>query len=295
MTIKYTEEEFEKAKSTDLLSLECEHCGKIFLKAKKEIVFELKHPERRRCRFCSIKCSDEHHKDGQMHFEKCTNCGKEIIVKECEYKKSKTKHFFCSNSCSASYNNKHRNVIRKHISIPKIRTKIRICAVCGCEYVYQSGLNTKKFCSHECYQYYKKHRVDFLSEDSRLKLSIGGRKSMEKQKEFRRSKNEKYFCKLCEKHFTNVKHNETIFNGWDADIILNDQKLAILWNGPWHYKEISKKISLSQIQNRDKIKIYEIEKNGYRPYIIKDMGKYNPKFVEKQFEILLEYLNSGVK
>jgi hypothetical protein len=30
-----------------------------------------------------------------------------------------------------------------------------------------------------------------------------------------------------------------------------------------------------------------IEKMGYTPYIIKDMGKYNKKFVEQEFEIFM--------
>ena len=38
-----------------------------------------------------------------------------------------------------------------------------------------------------------------------------------------------------------------MFNGWDADIILPDYKIAILYNGKWHYEEISKQVSLIQI------------------------------------------------
>jgi hypothetical protein len=30
-----------------------------------------------------------------------------------------------------------------------------------------------------------------------------------------------------------------------------------------------------------------IKKYGYIPYIIKDMGKYNKKFVEQEFEIFI--------
>lgn len=36
-----------------------------------------------------------------------------------------------------------------------------------------------------------------------------------------------------------------------------------------------------QIQNRDKIKMNEIQKTGWFPYVIKDMGKYNLEFVEE--------------
>lgn len=121
---------------------------------------------------------------------------------------------------------------------------------------------------------------------------IGGIKSAQVQQ--RRSKNEKYFCELCEKYFKKVLHNESIFNGWDADIIIEDYKIAVLWNGIWHYKQINKKQSLKQIQSRDKIKINEIKKAGYIPYIIKDMGKYNPEFVEQQFNIFIKMLNAPV-
>ena len=123
-----------------------------------------------------------------------------------------------------------------------------------------------------------------------MKLSESGRKSVYIQGESRRSKNEKYFYELCLKYFTNVSHNENIFNGWDADIIIHDIKFAILWNGPWHYKKIKSNSSLSQIQNRDMIKVKEIEHFGYTPYIIKDTGKYNPKFVEDEFEKFKKYI-----
>jgi hypothetical protein len=60
-----------------------------------------------------------------------------------------------------------------------------------------------------------------------------------------------------------------------------------LWNGIWHYKQISKTQSLIQVQSRDKIKTSIIERMGYIPYVIKDMGKHNKKFVEQEFEIFL--------
>lgn len=60
-----------------------------------------------------------------------------------------------------------------------------------------------------------------------------------------------------------------------------------MWNGPWHYKKISKTQSLKQVQIRDKIKTDIIEKYNYTPYIITDMGKYNKKFVEQEFELFM--------
>ena len=83
-----------------------------------------------------------------------------------------------------------------------------------------------------------------------------------------------------------------MFNGWDADIILNDHKMAIMWNGKWHYEKLTKKHSLKQVRNRDYIKIKEIKKLGYEPYIIRDMGSYNPEFVENEFEKLKKYIKN---
>lgn len=132
-----------------------------------------------------------------------------------------------------------------------------------------------------------------ISPEQREKLSLGGRHSVEIQGDKRRSKNEIKFCKLCEEYFNNVKHNECIFNGWDADVIIEDIKFAVLWNGPWHYKQITKSHSVKQTQNRDKIKIKEIKESGWTPYIIKDMGKANKDFVKEKFDEFLKYLKEN--
>jgi hypothetical protein len=155
--------------------------------------------------------------------------------------------------------------------------------VCGKNYFYQKEMSTKRCCSKECSEKLKKNRKEYLSSETIQKLHDAGCKSIIIQGDKRRSQNEIYFCHLCENYFKEVKHNIPQFNGWDADVIIEDIKYAILWNGNWHYIEISRKNSLSQIQNRDKIKINEIEKAGYIPYVIEDRGKYNTLFVEEEF------------
>ena len=100
---------------------------------------------------------------------------------------------------------------------------------------------------------------------------------------------------MCKKEFGNVLSNIPMFNGWDADVILPDYKIAVLWNGKWHYEKIMEETSLLQIQNRDKIKIKEIKRKNYLPYVIKDMGKHNPQFVQEQFNIFLDYLKTKEK
>ena len=107
MIIAYTENEFNNAKSDDLLKLKCEQCGKFFYKPKKEIKHSLEHPERNRCRFCSQECVTNNIRK-ECHVVTCVNCGKEIEISNSEYKRSKTKNFFCSHTCAAIYNNKKR-------------------------------------------------------------------------------------------------------------------------------------------------------------------------------------------
>lgn len=267
----------------------CLNCGKTLDKYQKK--------------YCSISCENSYkHKLLLEHYNTnptlCTNCGKPL-----NYKQHKQGNKFCSKNCSASYNNKLRkpysdetkqktSISLKLYNSQNKKLHFYVCKVCGKEYNLQRGINTKIFCSKECSNYYKKHRKEFLSEYALLQLSNAGRKSACVQGETRRSKNEHYFYELCSMVFKNVAHNECIFNGWDADIIIHDIKFAVLWNGVWHYKQIKKNTSLRQIQNRDKIKIEEILKYGYTPYIIKDMGKYNPNFVEQEFKKFKEYIKN---
>ncbi len=99
-----------------------------------------------------------------------------------------------------------------------------------------------------------------------------------------RSKNEIYFAELCKAKFKNILTNKKMFNGWDADVIILDLKIAILWNGKWHYEKIMESHSLEQVQNRDRIKLKEIKRKDFIPYVIKDMGGFDKKFVEQEFQ-----------
>jgi hypothetical protein len=108
----------------------------------------------------------------------------------------------------------------------------------------------------------------------------------------KRSKNEILFFELCSIYFKSVRSNAPIFNGWDADVIIDDHLLAVMWNGKWHYEKLRSKHSVSQVQNRDRLKQIQIKECGYIPYVIKDLGSHNPLFVKNQFKILLEYLEN---
>jgi len=246
----------------------CLHCQKLTKNAK----------------FCSISCQNSHQNKYKNDKKfgiirefnvKCIKCNKDFTVNEREKLHPQRSKYYCNRTCANTHKLTDKTKAKISHSLfefnktriikPKIMVDI-ICKICGIKFNVPRE-NNRKVCSKKC-------------------ASIcGGRKSVNSQN--RRSKNEVYFAELCKNKFTNVLTNEPVFNGWDADIILLDQKIAVLWNGKWHYEKIKEKHSLIQVQNRDRIKIKEIEKANYKPYIVKDMGKENKKFVEEQFGLFL--------
>jgi hypothetical protein len=185
---------------------------------------------------------------------------------------------FCSRKCANTrkYSLETRDKISKSLrkSTESFIRYTKKCETCSIEFEIQNSSQHKKnkrFCCRTC------ARIN----NNKFRSISGGIKSAASQN--RRSKNEIYFAELCYKMFSDIETNVPKFNGWDADIIINDIKTAILWNGKWHYEKITKQHSVEQVQNRDRIKINEIQKFGYKPYIIKDMGKYDKAFVENEF------------
>ena len=166
---------------------------------------------------------------------------------------------------------------RRKIEVTKYYLSPKRCIICNGPIPY--NIRRRKTCSEKCLNIANKNNA-----------SKAGRVSSKMQN--KRSKNEILFCELCEQYFgkENVLHNIPMFNGWDADVIIPNLKLAILWNGLWHYKKITKAHSLKQTQNRDSIKLKEIKKSMYTPYVIEDYGKYDKEKVNEEFTKLLEFL-----
>ena len=196
---------------------------------------------------------------------KVCGCGQKVSFE-------KRNNRFCSQSCAAHFSNsrKSNEQISKRLSslrktlkhkqesgkLQKM-CKISFCVECG---ILIRNKNVKT-CSKEC--------------STQLRIKIGthaGKSSASKRKDQRRSKDEIKLYNLCSEYFTSITHNDnSIANGWDADILIYDHNVAIMWNGPWHYKEMGfSNHSLKQVQNRDQIKIKEFEKVGWTVEIFED-------------------------
>jgi len=207
---------------------------------------------------------------------------KSVICKLCNttFITNREEQQFCNISCSNRYiaTLPKSKYFRKNILIP-IECKL-------CKKSFQPVSSKIKFCSKPCHNDFLRLPENY--EERRRIGSIGGRISAKNQ--CRRSKNEIYFYELCLELFPEAIHNEPIFNGWDADVILPKIKIAILWNGIWHYQKVRENHSVEQVQTRDKYKLKQIVKCGFVPYIIKDMGKHNKKFVEAEFQKFKDYV-----
>lgn len=150
----------------------------------------------------------------------------------------------------------------------------KFCRQCGKILVYNGGrINHLRFCSEDCRKLF---HSKLASERGRKSSQVRGR----------RSKGEIALYEMCESRFSNVKPNYVIAEGWDADIVLLDHKIAIMWNGGWHYQEIKGglKHSLAQVQNRDRIKQELFTKLGWKVIVYEDRF-FTPK---EAFEHLLE-------
>jgi hypothetical protein len=300
------------------IELTCAHCEQSFNKELRKYKYELKIEPTKKF-YCSRECHTNANRKAEAII--CETCQKVFT----RLKDKRAKHHFCSQACSAQFTNKNR-AINGYTTKDKTKetvcyecnakvnialnasSKIALCDACRSKH-FTSSLNknglSKKSKSKKLHQLKciscsvdivgdskKKYCDDCRSKRLREIGRKAGTASAAKQ--VRRSKNEMYFAELCAKAFINVVVNEAIFTSkygnWDADVIIHDHKIAVLWNGIWHYKQVRKKHSLAQVQSRDKIKMDVIIANGYTPYVIKDMGKHNKKFVEERFAEFMEYV-----
>ena len=210
-------------------------------------------------------------------------CGNKYSVNITEYIFGKGDYRkFCSRKCIRPKKIKEVKLGRGKHKRPRKTPVYNKCQYC--QFEYEAKNIKQRFCSVNCA--HKNLTEIQIKNNHHQKMGL---KSVTSQN--KRSKNEIAFAELCEKNFKKVLFNEPIFNGWDADIIIEDFKIAILWNGIWHYEKITKKHSLIQVQNRDKIKLFEINSCKYIAYVIKDIGKFDMDKVELEWKAFNTWLN----
>ena len=171
------------------------------------------------------------------------------------------------------------------------------CTMCHASFtrIYLEKLERRQYtntCSIECTKAYQKTigskalKRLWTDRDKMVELSSkAGRASATKT--VRRSADEIQLYILCAEYFIEVHANKVISDGWDADIVIEDHKLAILWNGPWHYKQMShKNHSLAQVQKLDEIKKSRLTDADYNVLIYEDR-LYTP---ETAFTSIKEFI-----
>jgi hypothetical protein len=154
----------------------------------------------------------------------------------------------------------------------------KCCMICQSSIPYQR--RKRKTCSIHC-----QHSAFICSGQKAGLVSAASRP--------KRSKNEIIFAELCKNHFSKVTTNDPIFDGWDADVLVHDHKIAVLWNGDWHYREMNcYNHSLQQVQNRDEYKLKLIVQKEWIAYVIKDTTDH-PTKPDDAFEEFLHWLGNG--
>jgi hypothetical protein len=214
----------------------------------------------------------------------CKTC-KEIYNQTFSHYKNGHRHQKCANIL-----NSKKSYIKRWGNKPLLKDTTRNCE--WCKNKYKPKMSIQRFCSRKCANLFlnKDKDVNFLRSQK------GGNNSMLTLN--RRSKAEIYFSELCIEYFTKpaVTCNEQFFidkNGgkWDADIIIHHLKIAILYNGIFHYKKVYKDQKLERMIVKDRLKEKIIIANGYTYYIVKDMGSFNKPFVQEQFYLFIHKLH----
>ncbi len=181
----------------------------------------------------------------------CQNCN--VDFKKSYAKIKKSINHFCSHSCAATINNPNRTTLNriasnetkqkiseslKKFNKEKIK-KIQLCIACKKEFK-----GKRKTCSSECLSILRVENGKIAGKISQLKRP-------------RRSLGEILFYDLCVDYFgiKNVLSNERIFkdkngNYWDSDIIILNKRLAICYNGIWHYQKVCESHNLKQTQSQ---------------------------------------------
>jgi hypothetical protein len=217
----------------------------------------------------------------------CEGCGADFLGPNIQK--------FCSRNCAKISLQNRRKILQCRVCSVAVECHAHAAyATCVCckEKKQQQLNDTTKPCELCKKENSVKRYSHFCKDCLKLKQHEFGAKSAAVQAEKRRSSNEILFADMCKEKFDSVMCNEPIFEKWDADVLLHEQKIAVLWNGPWHHRKLRQKHSVEQVKTRDKLKLKAIKRCGWTPYVIDDfLGKKNDaKFVQHEFEKFVDFV-----
>lgn len=229
---------------------------------------------------------------------------KDHVLLSTEYTNSKTKLVYlcglCGNESTQTYSNLMRDIGHEcqgkgitNMNKGRFLTLNRYtCKYCEIIFYLSSRRTSAIFCSLECKNNWQTNTLEGIRLFKRC-----GQKGIKMRVHKNRSKNEIYMATLCEKQYgyDKVLKNVKMFDGIDADIIIPHLKVAIEWNGIWHYKKVRKDHNFNLTKIRDKVKAKTILNHKYNLIHIKDMGKNSNKSIEKCFKIVVDMISSGFK
>jgi len=230
----YNIEEIKKAKATDEFKFVCKHCGKEFIRTKRQISknkYEL--PV-----FCCQKCQKEWYEENSYVTVKCENCGKEFKILKGVYNQSETKHFFCNRSCAATYNNKVRVKKSDIIWVNGSSRGYNKCPICGKLKYYKSELCSN--CRNKEKRKIKERTLGSYVDGKKYLTSKCGEIRKDARRTIEESKRERV-CAYCHNHefddILEVHHLKGILEFDRSATIgeINDED-NLVWLCPNHHK-----------------------------------------------------------
>lgn len=99
----FTEAEFEAARGSDLLTLQCRHCSKPFSLSKTRVKQAMR-PSEHSNEYCSLVCANIGKKT--VVTRTCAHCGRNVV--RLANQAARSTNSFCGKPCAAKYNNAHK-------------------------------------------------------------------------------------------------------------------------------------------------------------------------------------------
>lgn len=112
-----------------------------------------------------------------------------------------------------------------------------------------------------------------------------------------RSKAEIYLENRLTKEFQNlhiIYNDREILNGKELDVFIPSLKLAIEWNGIYHFKKIRDDGFFEKTKMKDNQKIEECLELGIELYVIKDLTS-DKKFIKEETEKIIKFLKNKME